>query len=220
MGVCIPERKRKGQDNWALSPCTQAHQPPPASSTPSNATSHLITDTLIKEGFQLSASRCPYLVVLGQLEWRMEDILVIQFLVYWLGHNGASCCVSYVCVYVCINASFRPLYADTHTQHTSWASSPYDHDPVAGGVRATIAWTGICSRPAVETPANGRHWLKKCYWGGLTGRGTGGLVCTVVGQVLTDTGRETWGRLIQLDHWGWKTWKKCGTEQMFWMTRK
>lgn len=63
----------------------------------------------------------------------MEDILVIQFLVYWLGHNGASCCVSYVCVlkhplllYMQTRTHVHPR---THTQYTSWASSLYNHDP-------------------------------------------------------------------------------------------
>ncbi|CAB1456791.1 unnamed protein product [Pleuronectes platessa] len=46
--------------------------------TPSDATSHRLTDTLIKGEFQLSVSRCSYLVLLSRLERRMEVTLLIH----------------------------------------------------------------------------------------------------------------------------------------------
>lgn len=63
-------------------------------------------------------------------------------------------------VCVCVKASYTPPYADTQYIHIP-TRSLYDHDPIAGGERATIAWAGICPRPAVEPTAKER--LKKWF---------------------------------------------------------
>lgn len=86
---------------------------------------------------------------------------------YWLFSSSwytdwdtmESHAVSVMCLCVLKHPLLFYMHTHTHTQYTSL----YDHDPIAGGVRATIAWAGICSLPAVEKPANGRHCLKKWY---------------------------------------------------------
>lgn len=181
-GGVHPEKKRKGQDNWTLSPALSLHP----LYTPSNATSHWITDTLIKGEFlalRLSRSLSRRTQSTGAKDGGHTGYSVPGILI----RTQWSLMLCQLCV--CVKASTTPLYADTHT-HTHSTHPERAHSitmtPTAGGARATIAWAGICSRPAVETPANGKDCLKS-----LTAR-----CCTVMGRGQRNTGRETWGRLI------------------------
>lgn len=46
----------------------------------------------------------------------------------------------------------------------------FDHDPIAGGARVTIAWAGICSRASCEDAGQRQGWPEEDF-----GRGTSGL---------------------------------------------
>lgn len=169
VGVCIPKKKRKGQDNWALSLYTQPHRPPPAlhpqqRHIPLN-NGHSDQRGIPALRLSLSLSRqSTGAKDGGHTGYSVSGILI-----------GTQWSLTLCQLCVCVKASAAPLYADTHphasthtythTAHVPRTGLLYGRDPIAGGVRATIARAGICSRPAVETPANGRNCLKGWYWG-------------------------------------------------------
>lgn len=214
VGVCIPKKERDKTIEHSLRALRPTSLHPLY--TPSNATSHWITDTLIKGGFQLSASRCPYLVVLGQLERRMEDILVIQFLVYWLGHNRASCCVSYACV--CVLKHPHPLYADTHSHALTHAdrTRPERARPGTTTLQQVVWGPRLLGLEAVL----GQLWRRRptAWWNGTE---EFDWWCAVEGWGGKEIqARKHGGRLIQgVRMWVWrlegdhKHWAEAGIEK-------
>lgn len=103
--------------------------------------------------------------------------------------------VSVMCV--CVKASFTALYTHTHidTQCTSWASSLYGHDLIAGGLSSSIAWVWLES-------VLGQLWRRRTNGKGSpeemllrrvkkkekeVGEGADVLMCLVMGQGKGDT---------------------------------
>lgn len=75
---------------------------------------------------------------------------------------------SVMCVCVYVKASTAPLYADRHSRpltHIHNSHPERAHSVTvsqrAGGVRATMTWAGICSRPtarAAEVHSGAQSW--------------------------------------------------------------
>lgn len=147
--------KEKGQDNWAhtLSLCSPRRpQPPPALHGHVPFSNGPCDQRGISSSPSLAAATSLY-----QVNWREGRRSCCSFSSTgsWLGHNGAACCVSYVCL--CSSILSCPLFTQIHP-HThgtkSWTCWTPDPDPTAGaGV-----WAESVLRPAVDTWANGKSW--------------------------------------------------------------